>query len=270
MKRLLRRLALTTALAAGSMAIFAAAPALAYNQPLNEHEAGIAAPDCETLLEGAVTGSPISNGEMEAELFLDCAPGDECYQMFGIVLMGDSQGDIEKLLSGKFCIVFEGPEGVRYSVKGSYQIVGGDGVYSGATGSGSVQWTIDCLTGPGVCFFSGSETSAQDEGIVQKTGGQPENVLLCSPTLVKRSDGSLGVAVQFPYADYAAWLADPTTHPEIPAGAVPAKYGQDIGLTCDNLPGYIATGTFVDAVGAMYGDGKTIVGGNFYPYWVKA
>ena len=92
-------------------------------------------------------------------------------------------------------------------------------------------------------------------------------MLHAAPDLALRQ---LGVAVQVPYADYAAWLADSSTHPEIPAGSVPAKYAQDIGLTCDQLPGYVDTGKFVDAVGAMYGDGTIIVGGNFYPYWVKA
>lgn len=72
-----------------------------------------------------------------------------------------------------------------------------------------------------------------------------------------------------PYADYAAWLKDPTTHPEIPAVSTPAKYGQDIGLTCDNLPGYASSGKFVDETGTMTGDGSADEGA-IYPYWVRS
>lgn len=97
--------------------------------------------------------------------------------------------------------------------------------------------TFDCPVS-GDCTVSGTETSGQPDESPIKKGNDAENVLLCSPVLVPRADGTIGNALQVPYADYAVWLADPTTHPEIPKGSEPAKYGHDISLTCDNLPGY--------------------------------
>jgi hypothetical protein len=127
--------------------------------------------------------------------------------------------------------------------------------------------TLDCPVS-GDCSLSGTETSGQpDEGPIKK-GGDPEHVLLCSPVLVPRADGTIGNALQVPYDDYAGWLADPTTRPEIPKGSEPAKYGQDIGLTCDNLPGYLDSGKFVDGTGTLPEAGTTVEGA-IYTYWVK-
>jgi hypothetical protein len=122
----------------------------------------------------------------------------------------------------------------------------------------------------GLCTMSGTETSGQPAETPGKKGGEPEHVLLCSPQLVQRGDGSIGNALQVPWADYAAWLADPTTHPEIPAGSIPAKYGQDIGLTCDNLPGYVDSGKKADEQGTVPDDQTGPLEGAIYPYWVKA
>src|SRR5438105_14595910 len=68
MRRFFGRLALLTALALAGIAIFTAAPALAYNQPLNEQEKGGAAfiSSCDLFMIGTVGGSPISGGFIEA------------------------------------------------------------------------------------------------------------------------------------------------------------------------------------------------------------
>ena len=66
-----------------------------------------------------------------------------------------------------------------------------------------------------------------------------------------------------------AWLANATTHPEIPTGSIPAKYGQDIGLTCDNLPGYVNSGKKADEQGTVPDDQTGPLEGAIYPYWVK-
>ena len=86
----------------------------------------------------------------------------------------------------------------------------------------------------------------------------------------QRADGTMGNALQVPWADYQAWLADSKTHPEIPAGSIPAKYAQDIGLTCDNLPGYTDSGKKVDEQGTLPNDQTGPLEGAIYPYWVKA
>ena len=87
---------------------------------------------------------------------------------------------------------------------------------------------------------------------------------------LQRADGTMGNALQVPWADYQAWLADSKTHPEIPAGSIPAKYAQDIGLTCDNLPGYTDSGKKVDEQGTLPNDQTGPLEGAIYPYWVKA
>src|SRR5438105_3342878 len=184
MRRLLARLVLLTALVVGAMAIFGTAPAFAYDQPLNQHESGLMGIiGCAAEMGGSVSGSPIANGDIEAGLFVSCI-GGPCFGVVGDVALIDGSDEIDKGISGSLCIVFEGTEGVEYKFKGSYTIVDGSGAYAGATGTGKVSWTFDCpsVLAP-LCFFSGTESSAQPEGITPKTGGQPENVLLCSPTL---------------------------------------------------------------------------------------
>ena len=283
MTKVLRRLVLAAALAAcliGTFAVSAGArpaPAggasaggvtrsLAYNQPLNERETGEAEiiSGCTLFYGGNVSGSPISNGEFIAILFVNCGgpSSGPCLDAFGFLLMGDSLGEIEKEETGKVC---SNPSSFTFA--GSYSISGGTGAYAGAQGSGTFSKRFVCDLG-GSCSMSGTETSEQED--VGKTGGEPEHVLLCSPTLVKRGDGSIGNALQLPWADYVAWLADPTTHPEIPAGSIPAKYGQDIGLTCDNLPGYVDSGKKADEQGVVPDDQTGPLDGAIYPYWVKA
>lgn len=54
----------------------------------------------------------------------------------------------------------------------------------------------------------------------------------------------------------------PNTDP-IYTEAVPAFYYEGLGITCDVLPGFVATGEFAD------GSGNVNAGG-FYPYFAKA
>jgi hypothetical protein len=286
MTKVLRRLALVAALAACLVATFAAsawarpAPAdgaslggvtrsLAYNQPLNEQETGEAAfiGSCELFYGGNVSGSPISNGEFIAILLVDCSGSGSrrCLPAFGFLLMADSRGEIEKEESGSVCVETGSPS---FTFAGSYTIQGGTGAYAGAEGNGTFSKSFDCDLG-GSCSMSGTETSDQQpEGPIKK-GDDPTHVLLCSPTLVQRGDGSMGNALQVPWADYQAWLNDATTHPEIPAGSIPAKYGDGIGLTCDNLPGYVASGKKADEQGTVPDDQTGPLEGAIYPYWVK-
>ena len=287
MTSFVRRLVVFAALVAGAAALFTApagartAPAggpsvskvarsLAYVQPLNESENGEALFfGCGVIFGGSVTGSPISNGEFFGILEVDCSgPPGACVDAAGFVDLSDSNGEIDKNQSGKVCITSAGPGGITLVFEGTYTISAGFGRYQAAQGTGKVSMTFDCAFSV-FCGVSGTEKSAAPEESAAKKGNDPEHVLLCSPELVTRADGTAGNALQVPYADYAAWLVDPTTHPEIPTGSIPAKYGQDIGLTCDDLPGYANSGKFVDATGTMPDEGTTDPGA-LYPYWVKA
>ena len=291
MAKLVRRLALFATLAVCVLATFAASAgartvnaggagqttgtrALAAVLPLNETENGFAefisaGSSCGFFSLGSVSGTPISNSGVgfESIHFFDCSAPGPCTSMEGEVLLADSQGEIEKFESGRVCFT-EGSTAVTFKFSGQYEIVGGFGAYSGATGSGPATRNWVC-TDPESCTVTGHEGTAEEEGPIKK-GNDPAHVLLCSPTLVQRADGTMGNALQVPWADYQAWLADPTTHPEIPAGSIPAKYGQDVGLTCDNLPGYADSGKKVDEQGTVPNDQTGPLEGAIYPYWVKA
>jgi len=290
MAKLLRRLALVATLAACAVGMFTASAqartafaggagksagtrSLAYVQPLNETENGVAQfffePPfgCGVFAEGGVSGSPISNGEFISILFVDCAgTEDNCLEAGGIVEMADGSGEIEKEESGTLCVTI-GSDAVTVAFTGTYTIVGGFGAYSGATGSGASTKTFNCDL-DGSCEMTGHEGAAGEEGPIKK-GNDPTHVLLCSPVLVQRSDGTMGNALQVPWADYQAWLTDATSHPEIPTGSIPAKYAQDVGLTCDNLPGYKDSGKKADEQGTVPDDQTGPLEGAIYPYWIK-
>ena len=245
------------------------ARSLAYVQPLNEQESGIALNfGCDFEYGGSVTGSPISNGSFFGILLVNCSAPGPCYEAGGFTQLSDDAGEIDKEQSGQLCVIDSGPGGFTLRFDGRYTIGNGAGRYAAAQGTGTMSMTFTCGIS-GFCGASGTETSEQPEEGPIKKGNDPEHVLLCSPVLVPRADGTIGNALQVPYADYVAWLADPTTHPEIPNGSEPAKYGQDIGLTCDNLPGYANSGKFADETGALPEPGTTNEGA-IYPYWVKA
>jgi hypothetical protein len=292
MTKVLRRLALvalaasaigTSSLSAQAGTAFAAGAgtgvatrSLEYVQALNETESGVAELflnpgfGCGLFSTGSVSGSPISNGEFVSLLSFDCASASgNCIATSGEVDMADSRGDeIVKDESGTLCTTVRS-DSVRIVFRGEYTIVDGFGAYSGTTGTGASTKTFDCNLDVGFCTMTGHEGRAVQEAGPIKKGNEPPNVLLCSPVLVKRADGSIGIALQIPWADYQAWLKDPPTHPEIPKGSIPAKYGQGIGLTCDNLPGYSDSGKKVDEQGTVPDDQTGPIEGAIYPYWVK-
>ena len=247
---------------------------LAYVQPLNQTETGIGiliggSPSCSLFAEGSVSGSPMSSGVFLNVIDFDCSGPSPCTNAGGLVEMDDGLGEIVKQETGRVCVEV-GPATTTLTFRGTYTIAGGFGVYSNATGKGSARRRFVCdLSGGGLCTVTGHESGsgAEDEGPIKK-GNDPAHVLLCSPTLVQR--GEVVNALQVPWTDYQAWLADPKTHPEIPAGSIPAKYAQDVGLTCDNLPGYKDSGQKVDEQGTIPDAQTGPLEGAIYPYWVKA
>ncbi|HEX6702114.1 MAG TPA: hypothetical protein VF101_15405 [Gaiellaceae bacterium] len=246
--------------------------ALAYVQPLNESESGTGtlyggSPFCSAVGEGSVSGSPISSGVFLHVVAWDCTSPGPCIGAMGFVELGDSSGEIVKEETGSVCVQV-GATGTTLRFRGSYTILAGYDAYDGASGSGSSSATFVCQL-DGSCSFTGHEGAASQKEGPFKKGDDPTHVLLCSPTLVRRSDGTIGNALQVPWLDYAAWLKDAKTHPEIPAGSIPAKYGQGVGLTCDNLPGYRDSGTKVDEQGTLPTDQTGPLEGAIYPYWVK-
>jgi hypothetical protein len=247
---------------------------LAYVQSLNQTETGTGiliggSPTCSTFAEGSASGSPISSGVFLNAIDYDCSGPGPCFPAGGLVELGNGAGEIVLQETGRVCVETKGSI-VTLKFRGSYSIVGGFGIYSGATGGGSATRTYVCdLSGGGLCSVTGRDSTAQEEGPIKK-GNDPPHALLCSPTLVKRADGTIGNALQVPWADYQAWLADAKTHPEIPAGSIPAKYAQGIGLTCDNLPGYSDSGQKADEQGTIPNAQTGPLEGAVYPYWVKA
>ena len=293
MRKFLRRIGLIGALAACVVATLAvsaqarttpmggaghafAKRSLAYVQPLNETESGVgilivAGSACSLFAEGSVSGSPLASGVFLNVIDFDCSGPGPCAGAGGLVEMDDGLGEIVKQESGRVCAEV-GATTTTFRFRGGYTIAAGFGAYDGATGGGSVTRTFVCdLSGGGVCSVTGHEGSAGEgeEGSAKK-GNDPTHVLLCSPTLVRRSDGTIGNALQVPWLDYQAWLIDAKTHPEIPSGSIPAKYAQDIGLTCDNLPGYVDSGKKADEQGTVPDAQTGPLEGAIYPYWVKA
>jgi hypothetical protein len=91
-----------------------------------------------------------------------------------------------------------------------------------------------------------------------------QHVLLCSPTLVRRADGTMGHAYQ---AEFRGWKAKASN---IPAGAVPSRYYEGIGLDCSNLPGYTDAGRMTDGLGTDFGSLAPSVENAVYPYFKKS
>jgi hypothetical protein len=110
-------------------------------------------------------------------------------------------------------------------------------------------WSVTCGLPPGGSIF-------REFGI--------PHVLLCSPTLARRADGTMGHAFE---VEFKAWKANASY---IPAGAVPARYYQGVGLDCSNLPGYTDAGRKTDGLGTDFGSLASIVEGAVYPYFKKS
>lgn len=70
--------------------------------------------------------------------------------------------------------------------------------------------------------------------------------LYCSDTLVTRTDGTVGNALDLPLADF------PTS------GGRPAWFVVGVGLTCDNPVGLRSTGRLVDQTGSVSTDGGAV------------
>ena len=91
-----------------------------------------------------------------------------------------------------------------------------------------------------------------------------QHVLLCSPTLVVRADGTMGHAFQAEFKDWKAKASN------IPADAVPSRYYEGIGLDCSNLPGYTDAGRMTDGLGTDFGSLAPSVENAVYPYFKKS
>jgi hypothetical protein len=69
-------------------------------------------------------------------------------------------------------------------------------------------------------------------------------IAICTAKPIPRTDGTVGTFADVLASQY------PTTDPSSPYfGAVPAKYAQGLGLTCDDLPGYSDSGYKVNGDG---------------------
>ena len=117
--------------------------------------------------------------------------------------------------------------------------------------SGLSTWSLTC--GPPL---APPEIPAREFGI--------PHVLLCSPTLVMRADGTMGHAFE---VEFREWKANASY---IPAGAVPARYYEGIGLDCSNLPGYTDARRMSDGIGTDFGSLAPFVEGAVYPYFKKS
>ena len=79
-----------------------------------------------------------------------------------------------------------------------------------------------------------------------------------------RADGTMGHAFDVVFRE---WKADPS---HVPAGSVPARYYEGVGLDCSNLPGYTNSGRMTDGLGTDFGSLAPIVEGAVYPYFRKS
>lgn len=87
----------------------------------------------------------------------------------------------------------------------------------------------------------------------------PARVAICSSQPMERGDGTMGVYQDIPIAQ---WLDEESPYYGFSAAKF-AKGGPVNGTTCDNLPGYKATGQLVDASGLQQGGN-----GQVYPEYV--
>ncbi len=106
-----------------------------------------------------------------------------------------------------------------------------------------------------------SSTASEPEPFV---GPEPARIAICTAAPILRADGTIGT-----FADVQAdqYPATDTGSPYY--GAVPAKYAQGIGLTCDNLPGYTDTGYRVNGDGARAPAGQEATWPAPYEYFTK-
>jgi hypothetical protein len=120
-------------------------------------------------------------------------------------------------------------------------------------------WTVTC--GPPPPVVPG--TPATPPLIPAREFGIP-HVILCSPTLAMRANGTMGHAFD---VEFRAWKANASY---IPAGAVPARYYEGVGLDCSNLPGYTDAGRKTDGLGTDFGSAAPAIEGAVYPYFKKS
>ena len=79
-----------------------------------------------------------------------------------------------------------------------------------------------------------------------------------------RADGTMGHAFE---VEFLGWKAKASN---IPAGAVPSRYYEGIGLDCSNLPGYTDAGRMSDGLGTDFGSRAPFVENAVYPYFKKS
>jgi hypothetical protein len=94
---------------------------------------------------------------------------------------------------------------------------------------------------------------------------QPARTTICTAKPILRSDGTIGTFNDVLASQY------PTSDPASPYyGAVPAKYLQGIGLTCDALPGFTDAGYKVNGEGVRAPAGLEASWPAPYEYYTKA
>ena len=91
------------------------------------------------------------------------------------------------------------------------------------------------------------------------------HVLLCSPTLAMRADGTMGHAFEVELQRHGR----PRRRTSLPVPSLPATT-RGYGLDCSNLPGYTDAGRKTDGLGTDFGSLASIVEGAVYPYFRKS
>lgn len=105
--------------------------------------------------------------------------------------------------------------------------------------------------------FTEGACAASGPGVVFMP--MPARVGVCSSELMLRADGTMGIYQDITIGE---WLDPDSPYFGMPAAKF-AKGGPVNGTTCDNLPGYTATGNLVDGSGGQGGGD-----GQVYPEYV--
>lgn len=172
--KLLRLVGATALVVAGLAAMSGSALAANLNEQGTGQQTSSGAPNCQNEAAGCTitsagtfTGTPIAVGTFTSTLtilYTQYTPGPAPYAFCApasggatLVDSSDSANTITKSESGQLCASSFGSDG-SYTFIGTYDITGGTGIYSGATGSGTVNSFQPTQTSP----FTESENGTID------------------------------------------------------------------------------------------------------------